>query len=445
MSRSPLLTVREVADQLQVTEETVRRWIRRGELGALELGGPRTVYRIRPEDFDRFVWQRYSITAKHDVSAPPSPSSRPNFQDVIEHLPVISFVFEPDTSGSGTVSYISREIDELLGVPRDEWYEDLTSVWRSLIPPEAVATMTERARQYREQLEIGSSAGRNHFSTEVRVLSRRQELVWLELDMELVRSPTGEPLYWSGVVVDISRRKQVEHELGLRLERAERLERFSRRAIEEERLTVLLNEAVHLVTEVLQVEYARVFEVVPGGHYMSLRATVGWASGQVGEHEVNAGAVGHVIVDVASDSHAAYTLNVGEPVASDDLELERRFNGRLMVTRRGLWSGLYVIIHGKGRPFGVLGAHAAQRRAYESADVEFLTAVASTLGMAVTRSAEQWLTIPEVAAALQVSLETVRRWIRSGDLSAVLLGGTRTGYRIHSSDLQRFTEQRLTG
>ena len=51
----------------------------------------------------------------------------------------------------------------------------------------------------------------------------------------------------------------------------------------------------------------------------------------------------------------------------------------------------------------------------------------------------------EVAGALQVNVETVRRWIRSGDLSAVLLGGARTGYRIHTPDLQRFTEQRLTG
>jgi excisionase family DNA binding protein len=116
-----------------------------------------------------------------------------------------------------------------------------------------------------------------------------------------------------------------------------------------------------------------------------------------------------------------------------------------MVTRRGLWSGLYGLIPGKGRPFGVLGAHAAERRSYTAADIDFLKAVGTTLGMAVSNSGERWMTISEIASTLQVNLETVRRWIRSGDLSAVLLGGTRTGYRIHSSELHRFTEQRLTG
>jgi excisionase family DNA binding protein len=41
MSPGQWLTVREVAEELQVTEETVRRWIRAGELEVLELGGPR--------------------------------------------------------------------------------------------------------------------------------------------------------------------------------------------------------------------------------------------------------------------------------------------------------------------------------------------------------------------------------------------------------------------
>jgi hypothetical protein len=32
----------------------------------------------------------------------------------------------------------------------------------------------------------------------------------------------------------------------------------------------------------------------------------------------------------------------------------------------------------------------------------------------------------------------VRRWIRQGRLSGVLLGGTRTGYRIDERELHRF-------
>jgi excisionase family DNA binding protein len=58
------LTVEEVAGMFRVAEETVRRWIRRGELPVLDLGGPRAGYRIRQEDLDRFIEQRYGPLGK---------------------------------------------------------------------------------------------------------------------------------------------------------------------------------------------------------------------------------------------------------------------------------------------------------------------------------------------------------------------------------------------
>ena len=53
-----------------------------------------------------------------------------------------------------------------------------------------------------------------------------------------------------------------------------------------------------------------------------------------------------------------------------------------------------------------------------------------------------WLTVQEVAEFFRVNEETVRRWIRSGDLPVLELGGPRAGYRIRRSDLDAFTEQR---
>jgi excisionase family DNA binding protein len=48
------LTVQQVAERLQVTPKTVRVWIGRGELPALDLGGRRTGYRIARADLDAF-------------------------------------------------------------------------------------------------------------------------------------------------------------------------------------------------------------------------------------------------------------------------------------------------------------------------------------------------------------------------------------------------------
>jgi excisionase family DNA binding protein len=52
--------------------------------------------------------------------------------------------------------------------------------------------------------------------------------------------------------------------------------------------------------------------------------------------------------------------------------------------------------------------------------------------------AEELLTVEEVAARLRSNPETVRRYLRSGKLRGVRPGGTRLGWRIPVSELDRF-------
>lgn len=54
---------------------------------------------------------------------------------------------------------------------------------------------------------------------------------------------------------------------------------------------------------------------------------------------------------------------------------------------------------------------------------------------------DKLLTLEEVAEQLSVNVETVRRWIRSGDLEAIDLGG-RAGYRVSESALDQFIRNR---
>ena len=55
MSDDKMLTVQQVADQIQVNPETVRHWIRTGELDALDIGG---AYRISRVDLNDFIQRR---------------------------------------------------------------------------------------------------------------------------------------------------------------------------------------------------------------------------------------------------------------------------------------------------------------------------------------------------------------------------------------------------
>ena len=64
MSDTQLLTVSEVAEELRVTDVTVRRWIQRKELAAINLGGQkRPEYRIRRTAVDAFIAVREGIVA----------------------------------------------------------------------------------------------------------------------------------------------------------------------------------------------------------------------------------------------------------------------------------------------------------------------------------------------------------------------------------------------
>ncbi len=50
-----LLTVKEVAEELRVSERRVTRWIQKGELPALHLGKD---YRIYRSDLDKFIQEK---------------------------------------------------------------------------------------------------------------------------------------------------------------------------------------------------------------------------------------------------------------------------------------------------------------------------------------------------------------------------------------------------
>ena len=53
-----LLTVKEVAAQLRVHENTVLSWLKRGQLRGSRLGGTKSGWRIRASEIDRFLQER---------------------------------------------------------------------------------------------------------------------------------------------------------------------------------------------------------------------------------------------------------------------------------------------------------------------------------------------------------------------------------------------------
>jgi excisionase family DNA binding protein len=56
-------------------------------------------------------------------------------------------------------------------------------------------------------------------------------------------------------------------------------------------------------------------------------------------------------------------------------------------------------------------------------------------------SNEKWITTKEIATRLDIHVETVRRWLRTGALRGVHVGG-QSGYRIREKDLEEFLRSR---
>ncbi len=163
---------------------------------------------------------------------------------------------------------------------------------------------------------------------------------------------------------------------------------LGQQALRGEDLTQLCVRAAELVAETLEVEYAKVLELPPDGEALLLRAGFGWKEGLVGQGTVGAD----------RDSQAGYTLLANEPVIVEDLRGEARFTGPPLLLEHDMINGMSVVIMGKDRPYGVLGAQTTQRRKFSRDDMHFLQAVANVLSEAIQRrSAEEGLSKLSVA------------------------------------------------
>jgi len=150
---------------------------------------------------------------------------------------------------------------------------------------------------------------------------------------------------------------------------------LSQRALEGRDLDSLLSDAVSLVPRILQVEFCKVLELLPKGDALLLRAGAGWKEGYVG----------HASLLTGNESHGGFTLLSSSPVIVEDFQTETRFHPPSLFVEHRIRSGISVIIHGRGKPYGVLGAHTAQLRKFTADDVHFLQSVANVLAAAIER------------------------------------------------------------
>jgi PAS domain S-box-containing protein len=174
-------------------------------------------------------------------------------------------------------------------------------------------------------------------------------------------------------------RGRLADELAYRTRQHELLARFGAAALRSTDVDALLQEATRLCAEALRTELCKALERVSGPdgrEALLVRAGVGWAPGVVGKAFVEA--------DLASP--AGYALRTGEPVITNDLPGETRFETPRLLADHGVRRAINVVVRGEGEPFGVLEVDSAEPGAFDSADAAFLQGVASLLGGAIERA-----------------------------------------------------------
>jgi two-component sensor histidine kinase len=198
---------------------------------------------------------------------------------------------------------------------------------------------------------------------------------WFEVSVTLVHE-ADRPVKMLGVTRDVTQYRQINREVHARTRQQDALMRLSERAIAEGDLQSFFDYTVAIVAEILDVELAKIFELLPGDAEMLLRAGIGWPPDMIGTAHESTG----------RQSHAGYALAAGQPVIVEDIEIETRFGATQMLRDQGIVGGVSTTIAGRdGRAYGVLCVHTTKRRKFNEYDAAFLSAAANVVAGAIQR------------------------------------------------------------
>lgn len=144
-------------------------------------------------------WQGVMIdfTERHEIEARLSDTEK-RYQSLVENSPAATYVDNADDIG--TTTYMSPQIEEMLGYPPEAWQED-PDFWLD-------HAVFEADREKVAAMDAHCEATGEPFDLEYRVLRADGEIVWVEDKAVQVRDESGELLYWHGVIVDITARKK---------------------------------------------------------------------------------------------------------------------------------------------------------------------------------------------------------------------------------------------
>ena len=134
------------------------------------------------------------------------------YRTLVEGVPAILYIDRPDERSTNL--YTSPMVEELLGFTVDEWVGD-ADLWDARLHPDDREAVMAANRVSNERGE--------HFVAEYRLQAKDGSWRWIRDEAAPMRDADGTLVFWRGVMLDITERKEAEEQARVARERLEAL------------------------------------------------------------------------------------------------------------------------------------------------------------------------------------------------------------------------------
>ncbi|MBR0646849.1 PAS domain S-box protein [Plastoroseomonas hellenica] len=151
---------------------------------------------------------------------------------------------------------------------------------------------------------------------------------------------------------------------------------FGEFALRSQDLDKILTEACRLVGEALGTARAKILEIRRAEKQLFVRAGVGW----------NPEIVGKLHMSMTESSSETFAIQAGQPVISEDIDKENRFEVPPFIKDAGVvaLANVPILLPG-GRPYGLLQVDDTKPHEFGDDEIQFLRTYAAILGPVVDR------------------------------------------------------------
>ncbi len=255
-----------------------------------------------------------------------------------------------------TFGYLAEEV---LGKPLD-----------LLLPEGQVAAHRAHVRAFAGGRDRGRLMGAARY-----VSARRRDGVEFPVEASITKLDVDGHTVLTAILRDATDRHRAELELRRRAEQQAAIADLGRRALTTPDLTSLLDDAVSTIQRACSVDFVNISTWDRSHEELVMAAGAGWDPDTAGRARFG----------TARGTLGGVTLGTDQPVVFADLAEDTRFAPEPRLEAHGVVSGLHVVLRGPHRPIGLIGVYTRTRRAFTSAEVNVLRAIANVVASALHR------------------------------------------------------------